>query len=132
MNGDDTQCNERLNGIRKMWARENDRWIVKAALEDIEEYAPAVQKIIREEALKRRLITETNAEAGVADGQAAITEKGIEILTTDRVESPGFFVRSAFLAYGTLAIVGAALFVAGYWLGLSERAMTVVGAAILV
>jgi len=131
MNSGDTQRDERLNDTREMWAQENDEWIVKAALEDIEEYAPAVQKIIREEALKRRLIAETNAEAGGADGRAAITEKGIEILARDKVESPGFFVRSALLAYGTVAIVGAGLFAAGYWLGLPERAMTIVGALIL-
>ena len=130
MDNGNTQRDERLNDIREMWANENDEWVVKAALEDIEEYAPGVQKIIRTEAIKRRLITETNTKAGEVNGQAAITEKGIEILTTSKVESPGFFMRSALLAYGTMAIVVCGLFIAGYWLGLPERAMTVGGAFI--
>ena len=130
MNGGDTQRDERLNDTREMWAQENDEWVVKAALEDIEEYAPAVKQIIREEALRRRLIAEKNAEAGGAEGRVAITEKGMEILATTKVESPGFFMRSALLAYGTSGVVCAVVLTAGYWLGLPERVVIMGGAVI--
>ena len=130
MNSCDTQRDERLNDIREMWAQQDDDWIVKAALEDIEEYDPVVQQIIHEEALKRRLIAGINPEVRGAEERAAITEKGIEILATAKGESPSFFVRSALLAYGTLVIVGGGLITVGYLLGLPERVVIMGGSVI--
>lgn len=44
----------KLNEIRGRWKEETDERVKKAANEDIEEYAPEVQSIIKEEAERRR------------------------------------------------------------------------------
>ncbi len=59
--------------IKKTWQNEPDKWVLKAATMDIKEYPPEVAKIIREEAINRRLITQEDARKSESDVALADT-----------------------------------------------------------
>lgn len=62
--GTQAKTSDDLEQIRKLWRETPDQWLKKAATEDINGYAPPVARIIKEEAVKRGLISpETLSEA---------------------------------------------------------------------
>ena len=47
-----------IDEVKTLWQQEQNKYICKAVSEDLEEYSPEIQAIIKEEALKRGLIKE--------------------------------------------------------------------------
>lgn len=51
-----------IDEVKTLWQQEQDKYICKAVSEDLEEYSPEIQAVIREEALKRGLIKEEKGQ----------------------------------------------------------------------
>jgi hypothetical protein len=49
---------QNLDEIKSQWEQEKDKYVLKAATEDLDEYSPEIQAIIKEEALRRGLVKE--------------------------------------------------------------------------
>lgn len=45
----------KLNEIRNKWKEEPDKWLIKAATEDLNEYSPEIQEVIKSEVKRREL-----------------------------------------------------------------------------
>lgn len=55
-----------LEEAKRLWQQESDRYVLKAATEDIEEYPPEVRAIINEEAIRRGLLREPLVQSSTA------------------------------------------------------------------
>lgn len=104
MNQDFQKEHYDLEEIRKLWQQEpDDSMVFKAANQDIEEYPPEIQAIIKEEAERRRAIQAVTNNRAMHSSNVK-TRKGMRI-QRKRLVLPVVFLATAFctgyLAYST-------------------------------
>lgn len=97
-----------LEKTRELWRQEpDDNAVFKAATEDIEEYPPEIQSVIKEEAERRRKINETAEE-----GQR---KSWLHKITWDGAFGCMFFFGA--LIMGAPFLIRALMFVVGIFVG---------------
>ena len=56
----------KIEEIKALWREEFDKWVLKAATEDLYEYPPEIQTIIQEEAVSRGLLEGSDIEQALS------------------------------------------------------------------
>ncbi len=76
----------KIQEAKALWQGEIDEWVLKAATKDLYEYPPDIQTIIREEAVQRGLLEESDIELALSAeaGKREMNEISVEAQSSVR------------------------------------------------
>jgi hypothetical protein len=120
---------EELRKITEIWQKETDEWVLRAVTQNIDEYPPEVRTIIRDEAVKRDLITyEVNQEdTDKHQENIVIKTKGEDILNEATKISPRVVSVKLMKTIFILISIALVVLIVGLILGVPEGILAAVG-----
>ncbi|MGB2806661.1 MAG: hypothetical protein WBC22_02895 [Sedimentisphaerales bacterium] len=76
----------KIQEIKALWQEEIDEWVLKAVTKDLYEYPPEIQTIIREEAVQRGLLEESDIELALSAeaGKCDVNEVSVKAHSGER------------------------------------------------